>query len=140
MASWTSCSGTPAPRSSVAKECRRLWGLIRSAAAMPARRGGGGSACRRSNSSGARCPPASAVGGHADVTRSRLSSGIPGLCALVRRVPTRRRGGAGRLGGLEGGDPRGGGDREGVEDGALGVGERCGLLDAAVGSLEGDEV
>ena len=35
------------------------------------------------------CYPGSAVGGHADVTGSRLGSGIAGLCALVRRVPTR---------------------------------------------------
>src|SRR5664279_3947782 len=36
MASWTSCSGTPVPSSSVAQLCRRLCGLRRSAAGMPA--------------------------------------------------------------------------------------------------------
>jgi hypothetical protein len=72
---------------------------------------------------------------------SPLGERDPGLCALVRRVPTR----AGRRvrpgsGGLEGGDPRWRGGLERVEDLALRVGERRGLLDGAVGSGEGDEV
>src|SRR3954451_17092418 len=69
--------------------------------------------------------------------RGTLCACVP--CAHPSRVRVGRPGVWRGSGGLEGGDPRRRGDVERVEDLALRVAERRGLLNGAVGPGEGDE-